>query len=411
MVRVYQDTEAEAPIEQVGGKAKGLLALKSLEDRIKEEVCILGKVVVPRFLVVPPTLNLAANYSQIVQAVRSLGANSYAVRSSSPLEDGGEDSFDGIFDTILDVPENKVMRAIQSVKKSGNSDKARRYAHEVGATLTGDIPVVVQAMVSKIDYQGVVYSQFPSPHKVVKIIRQRPGSNDSLIDVFRRYRKKGREFIDCNPIVLSGDERQEIERAEDLGRIALFLEERIGYPIIMEFAISGHISEQVRSLLQARKLTKLKEAQEFRVPELDEKDLIVSVPDVNGTGDFTGSVVLAKYSGDKEGITNLSQIEMLDNSHPEGYILVTPYIEFWRDNIDEITSNKKAVIAYTDLGRHHDREISRKRGLLYVNTRNSNLDQLFFQAENKSSEWPIKTGDKLRVVSDGIRGLVFRLSN
>ncbi len=140
---------------------------------------------------------------------------------------------------------------------------------------------------------------------------------------------------------------------------------------------------------------------------------MLSTTEVNGTGDFTGQALLAIYSNTNNysRITNELAIKSYDQRHPEGYVLVTPFIQFWNSSIDEITKNKRAVVAYTPIGRHHDMEISRKRGILYVNSWDSHFGHKFYDAEQGYAEYPIKTGDKVRVVSDGIKGSVFRLGS
>ena len=78
-------------------------------------------------------------------------------------------------------------------------------------------------------------------------------------------------------------------------------------------------------------------------------------------------------------------------------------------NLDDLSYNKKAVIAYTDLGQHHDMEISRKKGILYFNIDES-LGFKFAKNETDKKRHVIETGDLVRIVSNGEQGFVFNLS-
>ena len=205
MSQIILDTEKIAPVELIGGKAKGLLKLKSLEERLNEEVIYRGNVIVPRFFMVPSSLNLAENYKEILETANSLNTKKYAVRSSSVLEDNGEHSFDGIFDTYLDVPKDKLVRTIHQVRKSARSEKAVKYAEEIGAELSERIPVIVQEMADKKEYTGVVYSKFPASKDIVKIIRESAYGGERYIEVFlREQREDGSIWADTiSPLVVS----------------------------------------------------------------------------------------------------------------------------------------------------------------------------------------------------------------
>ncbi len=106
---------------------------------------------------------------------------------------------------------------------------------------------------------------------------------------------------------------------------------------------------------------------------------------------------------------DIDGLEEFDKNHPEGYVLVTPYLQFYCTHLDNWTPNKRAVVAYTDLGEHHDMEVSRKKGILYLNAKDS-LSQPFYRGREHKHRYPIETGERLRVVSDGEKGFIFNLS-
>lgn len=411
MNSIIPETESEASIELVGGKGRGLLTLKSLEKELNDNAFISYRsdVRVPRFFVVPPELGLAEGYKAILKAAERLGG-SYAVRSSSPLEDTGEHSFDGIFLTELDVPREMLVKAIHEVRESSTSQKARKYAAENGIELTGRMPVIVQSMVREKDETGVVYSRFPCPKDILKIVRDDQYACRYINAFLRGTRDDGTHYLDITgPFIVSRDWNFDTWKTiECIGFTALTVEDAIGHPVIMEFAYysPGGEHEKVKIYpLQARKLTGLSEAIKFQMPELQEAGLIGNTYDLNGTGDFTGDAYVSILYKDNYIFHGL---EEFDRQHPDGYVFVTPYIQFDKESLDERTPNKKAVVAYRDLGRYHDMEISRKKGILYLNANDSLSDA--FSRFRESGRLPINTGEKVRVVSDGERGFIYNLS-
>src|SRR3989344_8923197 len=172
-MKVIGDNEKDMPLELVGGKARGLFILKSLESRLNEgfksshlevEICV------PPFFVVPADFRLTEGYSQIKNEARKVGSL-YAIRSSSTLEDNGDNSFDGIFETSLNIGLDDLVRTIHRVRKSATSKRAEKYAEEIGVELATSMPVIVQQMVTEQTQKGVVYSRFPCPRDLLKIIR------------------------------------------------------------------------------------------------------------------------------------------------------------------------------------------------------------------------------------------------
>lgn len=412
MTRLISQTEFDAPVDLVGGKSRGLLRLKTIEEKLISSVTNYS-MTIPPFFVIPPTVDLHQNYYYIVETARKLGSERYAVRSSSPLEDIGEHSFDGIFETELKVPLDKIVRTILKVRKSSMSKKAQAYAQDIGVTLYKKIPVMVQSMVENPHYTGMVYSKFPSPNNIVKVIRDATHDKDRFIDAFEREEYDNGRIIYAGRIVIASPTYSPYTKdAQHLAELALKIEQEFQHPIIMEFAYrANHSSEGPSiyiSLLQARKLTNLAEAIKFQMPELQEKGLLANTYEVNSSGDVTGKAFVAH--GTTFGIEAEGIVEFDESHKQEGYILVTPFIQFYNSEIDSATPHKKAVIVYTDLGEHHDFEIARKKGLLYLNCYES-LKHLFpYGGAAILREVPIKTGETVRVMSDGEKGFVFNLS-
>ncbi|MEK6967413.1 MAG: PEP/pyruvate-binding domain-containing protein [Nanoarchaeota archaeon] len=412
MALLIPQEETNAPLDLVGGKGRGLLKLKSIEDELNywEK----RRVEIPPFFVVPPSVDLSDAFHNILDAAKSLEARSYAVRSSSPLEDVGEYSFDGIFRTDTDVPLEKIVRSVHEVRKSALSGKARAYASEVGLDLDGRMPVVVQAMAEDRVDKGIVYSKFPSPHNIAKVVRGWEDSESTRIDAYKRIiRPNKTHYPGVFPFLFSGGDTSLGSEPYMLAELALEVEGHMGFPIIMEY-VTVRIKDAVSlnlnvRIIQARKLSRLSEAEKFQIPELQKKGLVANTYSVNGVGEFTGKAYVA-YRHDMDVEMLVDGLPEFDEAHKdEGYVLITPHIRFYGENIDEISPHKKAVVAYQELGEHHDFEIARAKGLLYLNCHDL-LSFPFFRARRREVTPPIKTGETVRVVSDGAQGYVFNLS-
>ncbi len=430
---LISQTDIDAPLEVVGGKAKGLLKIKPIESELNEGRTT-SRVYVPRFFIVPIGVSLIEQYQTIVEAARKLASEKFAVRSSSTLEDVGEHSFDGIFTTERDVTLDQLVRSISRVRKSATSPKARAYADEKKVELTGSLPVIVQADVQNSHYTGIAYSKFPSPYNITKVVRDclhGEWKDERFIEAFERKTEKGHDYISYRPFIFSreGKRGSQFEAAR-IADIALEVEQSFGYPIILEFAY--HIEDpkdkywtagkrikvsynpegkdiQVISLLQGRRLTNIDEATRFQIPELQEDGLVAMTYDINGVGDVSGKAFVVR-AGEESRLMTRGLRKFDTDMKGEGYILVTHHVEFWGYEIDSMTPNKKGILAYSTLGKHHDMEIARKRGLVYLNCGDVLSTNFRRAGERKQRKEPIKTGDQIRLVSDGVKGFVYNLS-
>ena len=95
-----------------------------------------------------------------VDAVRALGAASFAVRSSAQGEDGGEHSFAGQLESFLRVPPEEVARRVDEVRASGRTDTVRNYQAERGMAGELATTVIVQRMIEP-RVAGVAFSADP----------------------------------------------------------------------------------------------------------------------------------------------------------------------------------------------------------------------------------------------------------
>jgi rifampicin phosphotransferase len=82
--------------------------------------------------------------SLLQASVADLGNGPFAVRSSGIAEDGAERSFAGMYETILDVPADGLLAAVDRVLASAQAARAQAY----GAAANGHMAVIVQHMVA-----------------------------------------------------------------------------------------------------------------------------------------------------------------------------------------------------------------------------------------------------------------------
>lgn len=356
-----------------------------------------------------------------------MGTDRLAVRSSYSMEDVGEHTFDGIFDTRLDVPLVRLFEEIRAIRESTITEASIRYASERGITLEDRMSVIVQTMVQNPDFTGVIYTKFPSTYDVAKITRRSPNGGE-YTDVFRRHYGQSRAYIDENQPLLSSSLKDVTYVGPIVNSIVRY-ELEFGHPILCEFAYNRPLigwwalsdAPEARGkafLLQARRLTE-EDSSKSTVQKLSVKGLLGQTRAVNGVGDIQG-IALVVYEppmnpGKFEPIseTELTKAKKFDKEHPEGYILVTPYMEFYGDDeLDGITSNKIAVVSYSYIGRHHDFDLARSKGLLYLGFGSTN--ESFTPNDIKGNRYDerriIITGDILRVVSDGVEGFIYNLS-
>lgn len=80
----------------------------------------------------------------------------YAVRSSALGEDGADNSFAGAYETVLDVPVDKIFEAVRTVASSVFNERAAVYSGERNAE-HGKISVVIQRFVQP-EFAGVLFT-------------------------------------------------------------------------------------------------------------------------------------------------------------------------------------------------------------------------------------------------------------
>ncbi|WP_254054564.1 PEP/pyruvate-binding domain-containing protein [Roseovarius sp. EL26] len=108
---------------------------------------------------------------------RQVGPNPCAVRSSAASEDGADNSYAGVFDSVLDVTEHSLRAALDTVIASFSSQRAASYDNNGPVVHDGNI--LVQRMISP-DYAGVMFTQDPTAPGLM-MIELVKGNGDDLV--------------------------------------------------------------------------------------------------------------------------------------------------------------------------------------------------------------------------------------
>lgn len=185
------------------------------------------------------------------------GKTPVAVRSSASHEDGAEQSFAGVFDSVLDVSEAKMRAALDAVNASFNSARAASYEGEA----SGHGNILIQQMVDA-DYAGVLFTQDPTAPGMT-MVEWVEGCGEDLVSGrvtpatarFGRYTGLAAEEDSSHPFDL-----------EPLLTLGKRIEQLFGAPQDIEWA---YVNGQFR-ILQSRDITTLRigsEAERARVAE------------------------------------------------------------------------------------------------------------------------------------------------
>ncbi|MBI1818237.1 MAG: hypothetical protein HYR72_24920 [Deltaproteobacteria bacterium] len=166
----------DAAVEQLGGKAASLVRLMNLGvpvppafvvttqayrahlARVDVHGAMRGRALRAAIMGAPLDAQLAA---QIGEAMRTLGAESLAVRSSATAEDGAGHSFAGQHDTVLGVAGMEACgRAVRQCWASLWSERAAAYRAQHGLSDDVTMAVVVQRCVPA-EVSGVLFTCDP----------------------------------------------------------------------------------------------------------------------------------------------------------------------------------------------------------------------------------------------------------
>jgi phosphoenolpyruvate synthase/pyruvate phosphate dikinase len=121
-------------VSEVGGKAANLGELLAADVRVPEGVVLTAGA---------GDMSPADRESLLRDALSALGEGPFAVRSSGISEDGLEQSYAGMYDSVLDVAADELPAAIDRVLASASGARLADYRPHAN----GGIAVIVQRMV------------------------------------------------------------------------------------------------------------------------------------------------------------------------------------------------------------------------------------------------------------------------
>lgn len=267
-----------------GGKAYGLARL-----------CAMKLAVPPAFVVCDAS---ATEFPEGLDSqYTALGKAKVAVRSSALGEDGGEASFAGQYDTVLDVEGLDAVRsAIAQCVHSGANERAQSYRDEQADGGSAPMNVVIQCMVDA-RAAGVVFTACPvSARRDLLVIDAVAGLGEALVsgeatpdhyavnsagDIVRRQLTGGAALLSDDEISTIATQARQAAMAE-------------GHALDLEWAID---QDGTLYWLQARPITTLPaDLNEFDtvLPRIDDVLTISNVSEMMPgavcplTGSFTG---------------------------------------------------------------------------------------------------------------------------
>lgn len=249
-----------------GGKFAGLAALKPLIDKYNTEYNLNLKV--PQTFAI--TLDAFERYdlkfsevpdelvNQAMQCAVKLGGN-VAVRSSADVEDKGGKTYSGQFDSVLNVKTKAQMReALNQVYASAKNVKDAKMG------------IILQSMIEVPKMAGVAYSEswYGDPFVVINYVENEladklvahGGKNGHLFAVSKPLFDQNHKMVRLNlrtlndlqykmlfykniyissPQEVTDADRQNYRNQFVIAALTMQLEQDLGYPVDMEFALSA----------------------------------------------------------------------------------------------------------------------------------------------------------------------------
>ncbi len=184
------------------------------------------------------------------------GCKKFAVRSSSQDEDTDDNSYAGMFESLLNVDKNDLLESIKTVFDSHTSSRVKEYAKANNTPLPSSPSVIIQKMLNP-SCAGVAFSSDPNTSdREFSIVSATKGLGDKLVD---GEVNGDTFFIKQNSIYSKklDDEKSVIEENEVLlvAKLAKELESLYKHPQDIEWAFEN----KKLYLLQSRPITSIKQ--------------------------------------------------------------------------------------------------------------------------------------------------------
>ena len=279
---VFRLNDAWSPERKTGNKARALMQMKAkgfpvpngfvldaeafdltiqennLEDDLKDILRKLNKGNLPALSkTVSGMLSKIKLPRQITEAVEANAdaATLYAVRSSGTMEDLGESSFAGQYDTALNVEKKDIPEKIMDCYRSMFSETVLSYLVDRGLPRDGyKMCVVVQEM-APAEKSGIAFTINPSTGKDREmLIEVSEGLGENIVSgktvpeqYFYNWVERRIEGWNPSNQLISKD------RLPEYAEIFAAIQQFFGYPCDIEFAIAN----DRLYILQARKITNI----------------------------------------------------------------------------------------------------------------------------------------------------------
>ncbi|MBW6466262.1 MAG: hypothetical protein K0B06_07155 [Brevefilum sp.] len=175
---IYHLHSREQP-ERIGNKAKNLRALMGIRKIKIPESWVVPWDVYQRYITRDGSISDELHQSILTHLDFS---KTYAVRSSSNIEDDSFVSFAGLFKTILHVkgPDN-VCQAVLEVWESAQTEIVRLYLDKINSSPDAiQMAVIIQEMVPPV-FSGVLFSRNPMTGLSEVVIEGVPGDGTALV--------------------------------------------------------------------------------------------------------------------------------------------------------------------------------------------------------------------------------------
>lgn len=193
-----------------GNKAHRLALLKQQDLPVPD-----GLVLTPEFIERLQSSAADKRARELDALWRRLGASRVAVRSSAVAEDGENQSYAGVFESVLNVDRPGLADAIAKVSASYRAARVRSYGGEIDRG-----SVLLQRMIDA-DYAGVLFTRHPASSglALVEMVR---GTAESMIsgaaapDAFSFGRQSARPMgterppIDMDALIALGRDAEEL---------------------------------------------------------------------------------------------------------------------------------------------------------------------------------------------------------
>jgi len=249
------DPACEAPA-LAGNKAATLAVLRRVGFEVPPGVVVPADALGGVGDKLPPGVRAA-----LANVPALLGVGPWAVRSSGTAEDSRQASFAGQFETVLGVEADGLADAVLRCWRSGLTDRVKAYAGDRGP---GSMAILIQPMIPA-ETAGVAFTTDPVTGRHRTVIEAVEGLGERLVSgaaTPERWTVEEDGSIE-GP---SGSTLLDAERARAIGDLARRVEEHLGRPQDIEWAIGGGSLW----LLQARPITALSSAGPELIPILIE---------------------------------------------------------------------------------------------------------------------------------------------